>query len=107
MRISSADGIPGVGVVPGLACFFSSAGLGIPGVVAGFGEDPFAAGTFATFAGDKGVVEMPAGKFAGTALTGIATFAFVTFAFLFAEFPAGPPDELPQPAPIETRKIKE
>ncbi len=78
----------------------------MPGVVTGLGVAPFAAETFAAFAGDRGVVETPAGRFAGTAFTGVAAFAFDTFPFLFAEFPAGTPAEPPQPAPIETRKIK-
>ena len=48
-RISSGEGIPGVGVTPGFGFFLSSASLGMPGV----GVAPF--GTLAMTAGMPGV----------------------------------------------------
>lgn len=76
-RISSAEGIPGVGVVPGFAAFFISAGLGIPGVGV-VGLLAFAG----TFAGVNGLAERPGGMFAGSNFAGVAASIFV-FALAF------------------------
>ena len=65
LRISSSDGMPGVGVTPGFIGFFNSTSLGIPGV----GVAPF--GTLIGLAGIPGVgvpvigtglVERPGGR---------------------------------------------
>jgi len=78
-RISSGEGMPGVGVAPGLKGLRSSAGLGIPGV----GVVPFGATAFAltpcTFAPIcTGLAESPGGMFAGSISVVVgAALAFV------------------------------
>ena len=60
--------MPGVGVVPGLNGFLSSAGLGIPGVEDGpLGVTLAFVGKPAAFAGiGTGLTEIPGGMFAGS-----------------------------------------
>jgi hypothetical protein len=91
---SSGEGMPGVGVAPGLNGFLSSASLGMPGVGVPFGNFEFAAAPGAPFAFViTGLAEMPGGMFAGSSFTS-AGFAF-EFAFAEAvEFDDAPP---PQP----------
>jgi hypothetical protein len=88
---SSGLGMPGVGVAPGLIPFFNSSGLGMPGVgVAPFGTAVFAAGMPGVVFADgwTGTVEMPAGIFAGSTLTGpVPTLAAVLFELLFTGAP--------------------
>lgn len=91
LRISSGEGMPGVGVTPGFIGFLSSSGLGIPGVgVAPFGIDIGLAGipgVGVPFNG-TGLVDKPAGKLVLSSVT-------VPFEFPAALFD-GP--ELPQAA---------
>lgn len=93
LRISSAEGIPGVGVAPGFSGLFIFDGSGMPGVgVAPLGTAPleFTPGTFAGCW--IGLAESPGGRFAGSRLTATGAaleavalpaldmFAFVVFA---------------------------
>jgi hypothetical protein len=95
LRISSGDGIPGVGVAPGFAGLIFEPS-GIPGVgVAPLGTAPFEL-TPGTFAGCCiGLAESPGGRFAGSRLTatGAAFVAVVFAAFEALEFEvlAAPP----------------
>lgn len=71
LRISSADGIPGVGVVPGLCFRFNSSGLGIPGVGDPFGTGvEFEADPGETGDGEIGSNEIPGGIFGGSMAAG-------------------------------------
>lgn len=83
-RISSGDGIPGVGVAPGFAGLIFEPS-GIPGVgVAPFGTAPFEL-TPGTFAGCWiGLAESPGGRFAGSRLTATGA-AFVAGLFAAVE----------------------
>ena len=81
LRISSGEGIPGVGVAPGFAGLIFEPS-GIPGVgVAPFGTAPFEF-TPGTFAGCWiGLAESPGGRLAGSRLTATgAGFVAVVFA---------------------------
>ena len=95
LRISSGDGIPGVGVAPGFAGLIFEPS-GIPGVgVAPFGTAPFEF-TPGTFAGCCiGLAESPGGRLAGSSLTatGAALVAVVFAAVEALEFAvlAAPP----------------
>ena len=89
--ISSGEGIPGVGVTPGLRPFLSVAGSGMPGV----GVAPF--GKLAIVGGIPGV-ELPEGWIGselspGGILAGSSFMALFALALEFAAF-VGP--ELPQ-----------
>lgn len=66
--ISSGDGMPGVGVRPGLKGFFNWSGLGIPGVgVVPLAGCPRFAGTPGALAGRfTGLADRPGGMFAGS-----------------------------------------
>lgn len=79
LLISSSDGMPGVGVFPGLNGLLNSFGSGMPGV----GVGPFG-NSFAVFASGipgvlplrgKGLVENPGGR----SFSDVATFAFPLF----------------------------
>jgi len=80
LRISSAEGMPGVGVVPGFAAFFISAGLGIPGV----GVVDLLA--LVAFADVIGLADRPGGIFAGSNFAGVTAFMFVFALGFDAEF---------------------
>jgi hypothetical protein len=92
-RSSSGDGMPGVGVAPGLIGLFISAGSGMPGVGVVPRVTIFAAfaagipGVGVPFSG-RGLVEIPGGRFAGSTLTITAPFVFTT-----VRFAAGSSDE--------------
>ena len=93
-RISSGEGIPGVGVTPGFIAFLRSASLGMPGVgVTPFGILAITAGIpgVDAFEVGNGLVESPGGIFAGSIV--IIVFVLV-FALPFAEFAGTVP---PQP----------
>ncbi len=86
LRISSGEGIPGVGVTPGFIGFFISAGLGMPGVgVAPFGRLATVAGMpgVEAFDGGIGEVDNPGGRFAGSILTA-PLLLLLLFELLFA-----------------------
>lgn len=81
LRISSAEGIPGVGVAPGFIGLLIFDASGIPGVgVAPLGTVPLEL-TPGTFAGCWiGLAESPGGKLAGSRLTATgAAFEAVAF----------------------------
>lgn len=98
LRISSGEGIPGVGVAPGFMGLLIFDGSGMPGVgVAPLGTAPFEL-TPGTFAGCWiGLAESPGGKLAGSRLTAtgaafaagaaLAAFAAVSEFTVFAEPP--------------------
>ena len=79
-RISSGEGIPGVGVAPGFGFTFTFAGSGMPGVgVAPGWPCVFEAGIFPLKI--TGLFEIPGGRFAAFRLTAPMPAAFVPFAF--------------------------
>ncbi len=112
LRISSAEGMPGVGVAPGFNGLLSFDASGIPGVgVAPLGTAPleFTPGTFAGCW--IGLAERPGGKLAGSKLTatGAAFDELVAFAAVaaleFAVF-AAPPHANENIADKQSVKIK-
>jgi len=108
--ISSGEGIPGVGVRPGLIPFFNCSGLGMPGVgVVPFGIwiEPFEGIPGAFAGGETGCTDSPGGKLA---LSRVTATPVLTFELLFIEF-AFDVDEPPHPTistlnkPMTTTKI--
>lgn len=96
--ISSGDGIPGVGVRPGLIPFFNFSGLGMPGVgvvPVGRGTAPLAEIPGAFAAGVTGWIDRPGGKFALSSVTPVVVLAFVFELRLAFELTG---DMLPHPA---------
>jgi len=95
-RISSCEGIPGVGVTPGLMPFFIVAGSGIPGVgVAPLGKLVTVGGIPGVVFADGGIASgfRPSGMFAGSNATGPLELFEVTLTFEF--------EVADEPQPIE------
>jgi len=82
-RISSGEGIPGVGVTPGFMPFLSSSGLGIPGVgVAPLGTAVGLAGIPGVDASviGTGLVDNPGGRLLLSSLTAVLPLELALFA---------------------------
>ena len=106
---SSGDGIPGVGVAPGLKGFFNSASLGIPGVGVPFGDFELAFASCALFAPFTitGLAEIPGGMFAGSSgISAAFTFALL-LAFTFELAGALPPQPNKNKPVRQSKKIKQ